>query len=183
MPAKIWDTSTNAFKDAETPQIHNGNSFGDAEGKIWNETAQAWEDAWSSWNGELYDQGNEFTAITGGWLIGGDINNWEKQANSFYTQYSSIADGSFIRISNNIDVTEYTKLCASVNVIRTDSNRGCTFVGYRDYWSGASIANKGYDTKGVQTTELNISSITGNVSIGFWNWSYGSMYVYKVWLE
>lgn len=56
MSALIWDSTTQAFKDADTPKIYSGSGFGDAEGKIWNETAQAWEDAWS--NALVFINGN-----------------------------------------------------------------------------------------------------------------------------
>lgn len=45
MSAKIYDTTSQAFVDAETPKVNSGGVFIDAEGKVYS--GGAWEDAWS----------------------------------------------------------------------------------------------------------------------------------------
>ena len=82
MPALIYDTTTQAFKDAETPKIYSSGdgAYVDAHGKIWDENAQAWVDAWveSGPPGYLYYQGNECKNITGGWEgTGKPVGGWD----------------------------------------------------------------------------------------------------------
>lgn len=46
MSAKIYDTTSQAFVDAETPKVNSGGVFIDAEGKVYS--GGAWEDAWKN---------------------------------------------------------------------------------------------------------------------------------------
>ncbi len=49
MGVKIYDKGLGAFKDAETPLVHDGNlrAWKESTGLAWNEATQAWEERWS----------------------------------------------------------------------------------------------------------------------------------------
>lgn len=111
MSAMIWDSTTQAFKDAETPKVwdSSANAWKDAEGKIWNETAQAWEDAWNSelW---LYNYGDQCIKNTGGWQ------NLNKSGQPSYS-YNNIAP--VFNVNNVVfgdTGTSYSKYGASTMV-------------------------------------------------------------------
>lgn len=179
MSALIWDSTSQAFKDADTPKIYSGSSFGDAEGKIWNETAQAWEDAWNSWNGELYDQGNEYIGVTGG-IVQGSYTTYPgqliKNADSITLRWGS--GYASVAITNNmIDITDYNYLCADVISLPSES-----------YFALAvslskSIVDADIDfTTRIFTTgtiKRNISSLTGSYYLSAFN---GGTFN-KMWLE
>lgn len=147
MSALIWDSTAQAFKDADTPNINNENSFGDAEGKIWNETAQAWEDAWSSWKGVLYDYGNECTSITGGWTI---VRNNSGQARKD-TDYLF-----FPFTGQNTNVSAKDDIISTVNKVDIS--------GYKNAYIVADI-NNGYANESLQ---INANSRTNGTKLGEW---------------
>ena len=51
----IWDEQAQAWKDSV--------------GLVWNESAQAWKERWSGNKVYLYNQGNEFVSVTGGYAV------------------------------------------------------------------------------------------------------------------
>lgn len=59
MGAKIYDSTSASWKDANTPKIYNGTTFVDSIGKVYDSSTQSWKDAWgriyyfvenSTWN-------------------------------------------------------------------------------------------------------------------------------------
>ncbi len=64
MGAKIYDKGLGAFKDAETPLVHNKESqaWEESTGLVWDDGAQAWEERWGPCEftvvQSVYDGGN-----------------------------------------------------------------------------------------------------------------------------
>ncbi len=58
MAVKIYDKESKAFKDAETPLVHDGNlrAWKESTGLVWNDGAQAWEGRWAP-AGYLFNRG------------------------------------------------------------------------------------------------------------------------------
>lgn len=52
MSAKIYDTTQQAFVDAETPKVHDGSTYVDADGKV--NVGGTWEDAWNKQYYRIY---------------------------------------------------------------------------------------------------------------------------------
>lgn len=67
MGALIYDTNTEAFKDAETPKVWGGGSFSDAEGKVYDDVNESWVDAWNDSKIYLFHNGDQCIPETGGW--------------------------------------------------------------------------------------------------------------------
>ncbi len=69
MAVKIYDNEPQAFKDAETPLVHDGElqAWKQSTGLVWNEGLRCWEERWSPilW---LYNEGDECADVTGGWI-------------------------------------------------------------------------------------------------------------------
>lgn len=199
MSALIWDSTTQSFKDADTPKIYSGSSFGDAEGKIWNETAQAWEDAWNLGLPdilELFYDGVSDTRYSGG------------MGNTGYTQGSSRIDLPTLRSNggglpyylyfeetgsasaysvygtiNPIDLTKYN------NLIFTTSNRK-SYHPYADNEAYVCITpnkspmftNASQYTSNIDNYVQNISAFTGEYYVFAWigTWASGQLSYYEL---
>lgn len=68
MGALIYDSVAQAWKDSETPKIYSGGAWADSEGKIYDNGASAWVDAWAQagWPDTLYvvDGANNINKMT-----------------------------------------------------------------------------------------------------------------------
>jgi hypothetical protein len=94
-------------------------------GGAWvNVTAQSWQGGkWVDWwNGELYDAGNEFTAITGGWLPTSEFYSSgntprpdlvAKEAECIHLKTGSKTSVVAVT-SNKVDLSNFTTLCFDV---------------------------------------------------------------------
>lgn len=68
MAAMIWDPALGAWQEAEAPQVWDPalGAYKDTTGLAWNPDKGAWEEVWAG-RRYLYKDGNEYTAVTGGW--------------------------------------------------------------------------------------------------------------------
>lgn len=120
MSVKIYDSTIEAFKDAETPLIwdEQAQAWKDCVGLVWNESAQAWEERWGAQKIlYLYDQGNQCADITGGWSSGwsyGGGGTTSLLANEFRVSANYGQNAKGLETNKAIDVSEYAKLIAEV---------------------------------------------------------------------
>lgn len=126
----------------------------------------AWVD-W--WNGELYEYGNEYEGVTGGWSADSNSNGTV----TFNTDniYLAGRDGDTYTVAgtvNSIDLSKYTKLVIKGTKIGEHYNGGCFRAGV------ASARGKSNDIVSVDSNhtgdlllEIDISSVdSGYVQVG-----------------
>ena len=108
MGAKIYDSTSASWKDAETPKIYVGSAFADSKGMSYN--GSEWVEDW----GEqlvtyAYNRGDECTAVTGGWLTSGQHDYNGSIGYSAYT-------------INKIDFSKYDEVTINCNIARSGPN-------------------------------------------------------------
>lgn len=178
MSALIWDSTTQAFKDADTPKIYSGSSFGDAEGKIWNETAQAWEDAWSSEKILLCPAESKYQYLNNQWTLqSGFTIDSEKLIGSNARAYASII----------VDVTKYNYIIADAygQSYTSDPNMQAMCI-WKDDTHGSYPDNVGtyFAILHNRTTyTIDISLVTGSRPVGFVLFGSATLSCWKIWLE
>ena len=115
-PGTFDDTKSSAYFVFDTQKNHNvsgfpGNAYIHENGK-WRRCegyvfhSNKWVKFSSAWNGELFDNGNQYTDITGGW-VGNGISS-----TTVGTNLSLIVANSspYLTTQNAIDLSGYTKL-------------------------------------------------------------------------
>ena len=91
-------------------------------GALVDKTAKIWQGGeWVDWwNGELYDSGNQYEAITGGWVgthtISGSTSSGSKlTVNNDHLSVTNVSGGSFgVVTSKKIDMTNFSRIYAEV---------------------------------------------------------------------
>ncbi len=169
------------------------------------ENGQYYNIAITTWDGELYDAGNEYAFKTGGWIA---------EQGRAYPQYTSIvptiqklSDRMVIRVSPNarigavitsdtIDITDYSTLYVTCS--NDYYHPGSSFMGYIEYYLVDSQGNFSaptgfsFDNTSTMTFNLNIANYSGDYRIGFNVRSYQDyqsssifeeLTLFKVWLE
>ena len=136
-----------------------------------DKTAKSYQNgAWVDWwNGELYEYGNEYEGVTGGWSA--DSNS--KGTVTFNTDniYLAGRDGDTYTVAgtvNSIDLSKYTKLVIKGTKIGEHYNGGCFHAGV------ASARGRSNDIVSVESQrtgdlllEIDISSVdSGYVQVG-----------------
>lgn len=114
MAVKIYDASAGAFKDAPTPQIYDASSqvYKESTGLVYDTSKGAWDERWGSDRLWLYEAGNEYAMITGGWEEGyvysprGTI---IKNSDNIYMNASSGAD-VYLETIKKINLSTYKTL-------------------------------------------------------------------------
>jgi hypothetical protein len=151
----------------------------------------------------LYNYGNEYTSITGGWV------SWSTEGGSIVKEKGDIyiygANGctNTVGINNLIDITKYSSLnfVYDSGYIETSSSGARIILGittnvgyngasqiYNKYANRSSSALLIYPTESNtiltnQHTKLNISSLSGSVGVGIMAHVTGSGKIYQIWLE
>lgn len=143
--------------------------------------------AW--WNGELYQNGDEFSDVTGGWESGTfddskySMGTATKNATSLYFSVPSSNKAAGWGTKNKINLTNYNTL--KINV--TANNFGAGFEIYvdSDKIRGSAVASG--VAKGTGVFSVDISKLTASYYIFFQTFTTGSSTgnatVNKVWLE
>lgn len=151
----------------------------------------AWTQFSSSWNGELYNAGNEYTSITGGWAAkamdaGSGASTYlptitRNTSNIVFTA-SGGNNGGAVYLANKIDLTNYSTLRFEVTV----SGAGGQF----DIWTtiSSSLATNRVSATPVSTNmSVDISSINGLHNLGFYlaanNGTAATITLKKMWME
>lgn len=151
------------------------------------------------WTGGLYDMGDEFTSVTGGWEVVALPWNTSTDAKRLHTLTKGESNmtakttgngGSAIRTVNAINLTGYTKLKANVKTSKADSN---TFRTMRVWKANQSYLHTPDSEAYVSmpTTqsdiEIDIGTLDGLHRIGFClyvaNGDTATYTINKVWLE
>ena len=135
------------------------------------------------WDGTLYDAGNEYTAITGGWVLLGDANK-EASALNVICNANSEA-GAYT--AEKIDLSKYNNLSFTVTDIRTDVMVWVTADKPTSVSSSYSNATEKLQVTSDGTHSFDISAVDSEVYIvcgdySSSNNSYGAK-ITKVWLE
>lgn len=128
----------------------------------------------SFWDGTLYDAGDQYSNITGGWKVvnGGGGNSSIKTSYMLLSATSTAGDReSSIYTNNKVDTTGYSTLCADMNITSKDTE-------YNQYgiWVGISNTNTvaletNYvkytrkNTTGTQTVTVDLSGHQGEYYI------------------
>lgn len=160
------------------------------DGMLIDKTAKIYQDGeWVDWwNGELYDNGNEFETQTGGWKLGGG-SGFTKNADHMNLVNRGESYGCVICTSNKIDLSgysilnvEYEKTSGNnfgVSVIE-NTNQDLTFT---DFWDNALAVKTETQASGI--TSLDISGVNRPcyIAIGGADWSAFTVNILKVWLE
>ena len=206
MSVKIWGSVSQAFTEPQNvPRRYDSGSgaYVDTTGKAYSEADAAWTERWSK-NKRLYlyNEGDECTDVTGGWVgYAAKSSSWSGGTPTV----PSITRGAFsmtvnpsksntigqIKTSNPIDVTGYSKLCieysgstgsySSVyfflnksNISDVDSSKG----------SAIFLLEKN-DSVENGISEMNISDIGSSeyIYINFTCGTSANLELYKVWLE
>lgn len=141
----------------------------------------------SWWNGELYENGNEFDTQTGGWkLWGGSGFTKNSDYMSLYNQGSGY--GCLISTTNQIDLSKYTTV--NIEFEKTSGNNfGISVVEktdpnprFADFWDNALAVKDESAASGVSSLDISTVNKLCYISIGGIDWSAFAVKIKKVWL-
>ena len=125
------------------------------------------------WDGTIYDAGNMYTSITGGW---GRPHPDNKVTGSFSStdQYimvsaSASSESSTYTTNSMIDLTNAKKLTAVVELSEANSNRGRLLV-ISESKDFVAEAYTNPQLSGKQTLEIDVTSLSGKYYVGFGVW-------------
>ena len=133
--------------------------------------------------GCLYDAGNQYKTVTGGWVGTQTVSDSTKPGgkltvNDDNLSFTNVSGGSYgIATTNAIDLTSYTTL----HVLHTGKAR---LQVANDFPTSSPVAVHSSNTSYKEQTEitLDISSVTGAYKIAIGNRAASAVNVYKVWL-
>ena len=190
MSVMIYDATSKAFKEAETPKIYSSSdqAWVETTGMSWNTEAQTWEERWGK-KLFLYNYGDECTDITGGWV----------HRDRDYNSYTPIQT-SGIKNTDNIEIIGDTRTQCSLETSNTIDLTNFSKLFY-DVW-GQSEDNGGMNLRKADGTfvrliddqtvisgrdiyEHDITSFNGEYIVHMAAWSYPTSHAkyYRVWLE
>ena len=133
--------------------------------------------------GCLYDAGNQYKTVTGGWVGTQTVSGSTKPGgkltvNDDNLSFTNVSGGSYgIATTNAIDLTSYTTL----HVLHTGKAR---LQVANDFPTSSPVADYSSNTSYKEQTEitLDISSVTGAYKISIGNRAASAVNVYKVWM-
>lgn len=164
------------------------------DGSAWaSKDAYVYHDGWHqfsyTWNGELFDNGNQYTTITGGWTL----SKFSVTDGAFDTGLTSQTSGNDVMACsvNKVDVTRFSTLhiscysnysnsggrgTARFGLCSTNGLSNGDFAAYRDIDTGSST---------ITEYSVDVSSITGSYYVKFYanvNFMQGWLKITKMWL-
>lgn len=149
-----------------------------------SKTAKTYQNgAWADWwSGELYDSGDLFESITGGWESSDGNIRWTfESALIKYTSTSTSSNYAVLYTKNPVDITDFTTLNIDIN-ITTVGDGEKILINSNNTDRNSDTAHATTSKTGRQTLSLDISSFSGEYYIGFRaNLSKGE--IYKIWLS
>lgn len=133
----------------------------------------------SYWNGELYDTGNEFTDVTGGWVadaLGQQTGGWKevaptltKGSASMTVQMSTKEGNGCVHMENSVDMSKFTTLEANISGFS-----GGTDIVDQSYMSIYKKGNNPYHAAAAKITilsagtfTLDIGALSGEYDVAF----------------
>lgn len=197
MAAMIWDTEAQAYKEAETPMIHDpaSGAWVETTGLAYNPEAEAWEEKWSAFKPYvLYDNGvfSDTYKLSNCYQSGGylTINSTTFTLRSNSGQYRMVFD-------TPIDLSIYNKIkaiCKITGGVNGDSislgvhsdtsyNNPGNLHGYNrgDICQKEFLVNNAYEELELDISEINSEYRVGLCSVS--NFSTLTSEYQKVWLE
>lgn len=115
------------------------------------------------WNGELYDAGNQYTDVTGGWIRHGTGGTVTFNDDNIYLEDASAYVHAAVDTTNAVDLTDYATL--KVTATTTDKRwmLGKVIVYTKDTAGKETVAaSASLDASGVETvTSLDVSALSG----------------------
>lgn len=138
------------------------------------------------WNGELYDSGNEYTSVTGGWSV--KVNNdatLTKNVSDLYFSSTNRNNPSVIGMDsfNPALLAQFTSLNITITANTGTGSDSRTYLRVYDQASGTGtqLANKEIARNATGTFSLDITSINnGYPKIDIF---YGNATITKIWLS
>ena len=144
--------------------------------------------AWADWwNGELFINGNQYEAFTGGWVRsdyykGNDDNTNTGTLTVENTIYLSTSTGTYcksVRTSNKIDLTNWKTLKYTV----TQYNKGEAAILVTSQVGDVDNVSVAIGNFAVGENSLDINELTGEYYIGAYVRNAGSVTIEKIYLE
>lgn len=130
------------------------------------------------WDGSLYNRGDTYDDITGGWEFSGGNQKFDFGDDSIYTSMGgSSNNNSGIYTINAIDITNYKTLNALIN-----RSSGVMRLGLYTNIGSGSVATVDASGTGEQTISVDLSDYQGEYHVGFYA-SAAKGYIYQIWLE
>ncbi len=124
------------------------------------------------WDGTLYNAGNEYTAQTGGWTCVGEgvgYNKSTKTDNKLYVKTQESSSTPYIRTTNKVSLTGFTKIQATVSGQTHSSSWGgnerCKLLVSANADLSDPVASAQPTTNDAQTLSLDIN-LTGTYYVG-----------------
>lgn len=130
-------------------------------------------DAWVAWwNGQLYENGNTYASVTGGYSVYGDGTTLTENADHLLIKSQG---NSGVYTNNPVDMTDYNTLTFDWTCVRGGIDiqfqvRSDKSTGTSGWAAGTKIV--GPDTKR-QTTTLDISGLSGSYYVGIGRFTSG----------
>lgn len=154
-----------------------------------DKTAKIYQNgAWADWwNGELFINGNQYEAFTGGWVRadyykGNDDNTNTGTLTVENTIYLSTSTGTYcksVRTSNKIDLTNWKTLKYTV----TQYNKGEAAILVTSQVGDVDNVSVAIGNFAVGENSLDIKELTGEYYIGAYVRNAGSVTIEKIYLE
>ena len=148
------------------------------------DSADEYDLVMSYWDGELYDSGNEYTAVTGGWTVLNGVGMLTKNASSMVSATSSTSDASIVGMlafdpsilanytTYNIEISANSSAGNGNSYLRVNSSAD---------GRGTNITSKTIAKGTTGTVSVDISSISSGYPV-FTNW-YSTITISKIWLS
>lgn len=167
--------------------IHENGKWRRCEGYIFH--INKWVQFSSAWNGELFDNGNQYNAVTGGWAL----SKFSLKDGAFDTGLTSETSGNDVMACtvNKIDVGQFSTLhiqCYSnfsnsggpgnsrFGICSTNGPSYDNFAAYKDISTGSN---------NISYYSIDISSVTGTYYVKFYAsvaYKMGRLKIEKMWL-
>lgn len=125
----------------------------------------------SYWDGTIYDAGNEYTAYTGGWTLyaGTGYDTATKTNNQLYVKVQESDSKPYIRTTNKVSLTGFTKIQATVSAQTHSSSWGgnerCKLLVSANTDLSNPVASAQPTNSNPQTLSLTIN-LTGSYYVG-----------------
>ncbi len=180
--------------EVSKPSVNNGTTMVDV-GKVTVNDGTAQRLVWTAWNGEIYDNGNIFEELTGGWIKknGSQISSSVIAFNSNHIFIQARRNNgqnaqTIFSTVKSIDMTPYTKIKATIDADIPAWTKGSLL---RVNGKSAYGWDKAYDgavgeRKNNWTITLDISNIRGSYPVEFVLETTPSepwVRIYKIWME
>lgn len=142
----------------------------------------------SYWQGELFDNGNQFVSVTGGWWGNPNVSQWGRSNTGTVTVQNTIyisGDAAIASTKNKIPLADFSTL----KVLKVSSTDNTTYVWIHERDSGSlsdsggNVAHGNIPAGNNVTFSLDISSLSGDYYITIGVNGARTATISKVWLE